>query len=129
VVKPNVAIAIPDLVGESFDLFGDGGCTAIVAKVGGGAAVVGGGGVLKPFPGAEGLDWRSSKNWCWGFGQVPGGWRLLERVFPGVCLFWCTHMQRRGFKTTTKYGRGEELASLLQVGHRRWLCQGQALYG
>ena len=60
-MKPNVAIAIPDLVGESFDLFGDGGCTAIVAKVGGGAAVVGGGGVLKPFPGAEGLDWRISR--------------------------------------------------------------------
>jgi hypothetical protein len=29
-----------------------------VVKVGGGAAVVGKGGVLEPFPGAGGLDWR-----------------------------------------------------------------------
>ncbi len=57
-VKPNVAIAIPDSVGESFDLFGDGGCVAIVAKDRCGAAVMGGGGVLGPFPGVGGLDWR-----------------------------------------------------------------------
>jgi hypothetical protein len=56
VVKPNVAIAIPHLVGESFDFLDDGGHTAIMAKVGGGAAVVDGGGVLKPFPGVGGLD-------------------------------------------------------------------------
>ncbi len=41
VVKANVAIAIPDLVGESFDLFGGVGCASIVAKEAGGAAVVG----------------------------------------------------------------------------------------
>jgi hypothetical protein len=60
VVKPNVAVAIPDLVGRSFDFWGDGGCTAIVAKVGGGAAVVSGGRFLKPFPGAGGLDWSGA---------------------------------------------------------------------
>jgi hypothetical protein len=32
VEKPNVAVAIPDFVEKSFDLFGDGGCAAIVAK-------------------------------------------------------------------------------------------------
>jgi hypothetical protein len=56
VVKPNVAVAIPDSVGESFDLFGDGGCVAIVAKEGGDAAVVGGGGILEPFPGVGGFN-------------------------------------------------------------------------
>jgi hypothetical protein len=60
-VKPNLAVAIPDSVGESFDLFGDGDRAAIVTKVGDGAAVVGGGGVLGPFPGAGGLDWRISR--------------------------------------------------------------------
>ncbi len=45
-VKPNINVDIPDLVGESFDFFWDGDRAAIVAKVGGGAAVVGGGGVL-----------------------------------------------------------------------------------
>jgi hypothetical protein len=55
--KPNVAVAIPDLVGESFDFEGDRACAAIVAKEGGGTAV-GGGGVLAPFSGVGGLDWR-----------------------------------------------------------------------
>ncbi len=31
-VNPNEAVAIADLVGESFDLFGDGGHAAIMAK-------------------------------------------------------------------------------------------------
>ncbi len=60
-VKPSVTVAIPDLAGESFDLFGDGGCTEILAKKGGGAAVVGRGGVFEPFPGAEGFDCRISR--------------------------------------------------------------------
>ena len=42
-VKPNVAVTILDSVRESFDLFGDGDCAAILAKEGGGAAVMGGG--------------------------------------------------------------------------------------
>jgi hypothetical protein len=60
-VKPNVVAAIPDLVGESIDLFGDRGCVGIVAKEGGGAAVLGRGGVFKPFPGAGGFNWRISR--------------------------------------------------------------------
>ncbi len=31
-VNPNEAVAIADLVGESFNSFGNGGCAAIVAK-------------------------------------------------------------------------------------------------
>ncbi len=64
VVKSKVTVAIPDSVGESFNFLGDRGrpaIVAIVAKVGGGAAAVGGGGVLEPFPGAGGLDWRISR--------------------------------------------------------------------
>ncbi len=78
-VKPNVAIAIPYLVGESFDFLGDRGRTAIVAKVGGGAAVVDAGGVLEPFPGAGGLDWRISRI---AVGGVDGSLAVVGVRFP-----------------------------------------------
>ncbi len=78
VVKPNVSIAILDMVGESFDLFGDGGPAAIVVKVGGGAAVVGGGGVLKPFPGAGCLDWISRID----VGGLDGSLAVFGAHFP-----------------------------------------------
>ncbi len=77
-VKQNVAIAIPDLVGESFDLFGDGGCAAIVAKEGGGAAVLGRGGVLEPFPGVGGFNWRISRIEVGGVGSMA----VVEVHFP-----------------------------------------------
>jgi hypothetical protein len=78
-VKPNVAIVIPDLVGKSFDFWGDGGRTAIVAKVGGGAAAMGGGGILKPFPGVGGLDWRISRI---DVGGLDGSLGVVEARFP-----------------------------------------------
>jgi hypothetical protein len=77
-VKPNVAVAIADLVGESFDLFGDRGCVAIVAKEGGGAAVVGGGRVFEPFPGVGGLDWMISR--------IDAGGLDGSLVVVGVCF-------------------------------------------
>jgi hypothetical protein len=79
VVKSNVAVAIPDLVGESFDLFWGWGRSAIVAKVGGVAAAVGGGGVLKLFPGAGGLDWRISRIDVGGLDRSLG---VVEAQFP-----------------------------------------------
>ncbi len=79
-VTPNVAIAIPDLVGESFDLFGDGGHAAILAKEGGGVAVVGRGGVLEPFPGAGGFDWRISRI---DDGGLDGSLAVVE-----ACFLW-----------------------------------------
>jgi hypothetical protein len=79
VVKPNVAVAIPDLVGESFDFGGDGGHKAIVGKVGGGAAAVGRGEVLEPFPGARSLDWRISRIDIAG---LDGSLGVVEARFP-----------------------------------------------
>ncbi len=57
-----------------------------------------------------------------------GPWRLSECVSPGACLFWCTHVQRRGFGTATKCGEGEELVSLLPFVCCHWLCQGRDPY-
>jgi hypothetical protein len=99
----DVAIAIPDLVGESLDLFGDGGHAAIVAKVGGNAAVAGRGGVLEPFPGAGGLDWRISRV---DVGGLDGSQAVVGARFPGACSIWCAHVQRSVFKTATKCGGG-----------------------
>jgi hypothetical protein len=58
------------LSGEGFDLFGDGGRMAIVAKEGGGAAVVGRGGFLEPFPGTGGFNWRISRIDVGGLGYL-----------------------------------------------------------
>jgi hypothetical protein len=78
-VKPNVAIAIPDSVEESFDFFWDRGCTAIVAKEGGGAAVAGGGGVFEPFPGVGGFNWRISRI---DIGGLDGSLPVVGACFP-----------------------------------------------
>jgi hypothetical protein len=86
-VKPNVAVAIPDLVGESFDLFGDGGQVVIVAKARGGAAVIGRGGVFEPIPGAGGFDWRISKI---DVGGLDGSLVVVGACFPwGVFVLVC----------------------------------------
>jgi hypothetical protein len=88
VAKPNVAVAIPDSLGVSFDCFRDGGHTAIVAKVGGAAAAVGRGGVLEPFPGVGGLDWRISRidvggsDRSLGFVEAHSPWGMFVLVRP-----------------------------------------------
>jgi hypothetical protein len=53
-------------------------------------------------------------------GVWTGPWRLLERVSPGACLFWCALVQRRGFETATECGGG-----------RSWLlsCRMDAVVG
>ena len=78
-VKANVAVAIPDLVGESFDLFGDRGHSAIVAKEAGGVTVMGGGEILEPFPGVGGFDWRISRIEV---GGLDGSLGVVEACFP-----------------------------------------------
>ncbi len=50
-----------------------------MAKVGGGVAIVGGGGVLKPFPGAGGLDWRISRI---DLGGLDGSLAVVGARFP-----------------------------------------------
>jgi hypothetical protein len=126
VVKPNVAVAIPNLVGESFDFGGDGGHAAIVAKVGGSAAAVGGGGVLEPFPGVGGFDWRISRidvgglDGSLGVVGVHYSWGVFVLVRPCAAEGLRDHNQVQG---------GEELASSLQVVRRHRSCQGQAPYG
>jgi hypothetical protein len=88
VAKPNVAVAIPDSLGVSFDCFGDSGHTAIVAKVGGATAAVGGGGVLEPFSGVGGLDRRISRidvggsDRSLGFVEAHFPWGVFVRVRP-----------------------------------------------
>ncbi len=60
-------------------MFGDRGCTAIVAKEGGGAAVVGGGMVFEPFPGAGGFNWRISRI---DVGGLDGSLAVVAARFP-----------------------------------------------
>jgi hypothetical protein len=102
-VRPNVAVAIPDLVGESFDFFGDGGCEAIVAKVGGGAAAVSGSGVVKPFPGVGGLDWRISRI---DVGLSDGSLGVVEAHFPEDVFVLVHPCTVEGFETPSECGGG-----------------------
>jgi hypothetical protein len=117
-VKPNVAIAIPDLVGQSFDLFGDGGCATIVAKVGGGAAVMGGDGGLKPFPGAGSLDWRISRI---DVGGLDRSLAVVGARFPWGVFVLVRPCAAEGVQDRDQVRRGGEgLASSLQVGRHPW---------
>jgi hypothetical protein len=111
-MKPNVAVAIPDLVRDSFDLFGDGGCGAIVAKEGVGAAVVGGGGVFEPFPGAGGFDWRISRI---DVGGLDGSLAVFGARFPWGVFILVHPCAAEGARDPNQVGGGEEQASLLQV--------------
>jgi hypothetical protein len=124
-VKPNEAVAFADLVGESFDLFGDGVAWQSWQR---NEAVL--------------LLWAEvrSLNLSLGWEALTGvseelmlevwmgPWQLSECVSPGACLFWCAHVQQRGFGTTTKCREGEELVSMLPFVRCCWLCQGQDPY-
>jgi hypothetical protein len=125
-MKPYVAIAIPDSVGESFDFFGDGGREEIVAKEGGGAAVVGRGGVFEPFPGAGGFNWRISRISA---GGLDRSLAVVGAHFPwGVFVLVCA-CAAEGVQDRNQVRGGEELTFLLQVKCHRWLCQRRDPYG
>ncbi len=116
-VKANVAVAIPDLVGESFDLFGDRGHSAIVAKEAGGVTVMGGGEILEPFPGVGGFDWRISRIDVGGSGSLAVvGVRFPWGVF--VLVHPCA-------------AKGVQDRDRVWEGGRSWLlcCRSNAIVG
>jgi hypothetical protein len=75
---------------------------AIMAKVGGGAAPVGRGGVLQPFPGAGGLDWRISSN---DVGGLDGSLGVVEARFSWGMFVLVGPCAAKGVQDKCKRGR------------------------
>ncbi len=107
-MKAIVAVAIPDLVGESFDLFEDGGFVAIMAKREVVLLLWAEVGSLNLSLGWEASTERSQELIL----RVWGPWRLLERVYLGhVCSVapMCSRGNSRPRRRAGRGGRSEFL--------------------